>query len=344
MALIDDYIADLANIQRLYEANWVLPYANAYVVAHTSFKETLQSQADLDKFKLDLFLTAATIGFGAGMGAIFGKAATVASVAVDQALTQVCNRNMQRTFNLMASISASVPGTFIVEQVWAEVSTKIGAAASAQVQAMVTAAPVTAGAVQNPQTLQNDMQLYVLRAVAAAHAVAQDIRDHLTMTANEKDASARAMRAARLFSGAPTRDIIGARQVAADTMELGFYMALVMDADYIEETYNDPDTRVGGRAISERSRVGQVTQLTTAQDYPTWGHGLGVTPDGGIRRIAYDRPGSRIVDRINTLHNAKFRMDFMANGWFDNDMGGRDIARAELTLQALNWLVLARPL
>lgn len=344
MALIDDYIADLANVERLYNLNWALPYSSAYTTAHTGFKATLQSQADWDKFKLDLFMTAATIGFGAGLGAMFGKAATLGSVAVDQALAAVCSRNMTRTFNLMAAVSASVPGTFIVEQIWTNVGTKIGAAATAQVQAMISAAPASASAIQDPLIMKNDLEAYVLRIVTAAHAVAHDIRDSARMSANEKDLCATAMRTSQFFRAAPTRDLIGARQAAADIMELGFYMVLMMDADFLEETtFWQQGTRDGIRT----RRLGSVT--TSTHD-PTYGavpatrssYGLGHASTTQTS-IGYERPGSRILDRINTLYQAKFNGDFKPNGWFDTGMGRADVARAEDTIERLNKLVLAKP-
>ena len=46
MGQIENYIADLQNVQDLYNLNWVLPYGSAYATANTQFKATLQSQAD----------------------------------------------------------------------------------------------------------------------------------------------------------------------------------------------------------------------------------------------------------------------------------------------------------
>ena len=51
MGQIENYIADLQNVQDLYNLNWVLPYGSAYATANTQFKATLQSQADWDKMK-----------------------------------------------------------------------------------------------------------------------------------------------------------------------------------------------------------------------------------------------------------------------------------------------------
>lgn len=341
MGQIENYIADLQNVQDLYNLNWVLPYGSAYATANTQFKATLQSQADWDKMKMELFMTAATIGFGAGLGAMFGKAATVGSVAVDQALTVVCNRNMERTFNAMARISASVPGTFVVSQIWDTLGSKIGTAAKDQVQSLVTRPPAAA-AIRDPQVMQNDMTAYVLRAKTAAHAVAADIRDNRTMSEAEKDTVATQMRAAPFFADAPRSDVIGNRQRAADTMELAFLMVLVMDSDYIEE---HTDWQQGARDGTRTRRLGGVSVPTTDPSYgvtaaPRSSFGPGYS-NTTLTYIAYDKPGTRILDRINTLYGQRIGGVFFPNGFFDfNTYGRNEIAKAERTLAQLNQQVL----
>ncbi len=307
MALIENYIADLENVEDLYQLHWVLPYGSAYATAHAQFKETLQSQADWDKMKCELFLTAATIGFGAGLGAMFGRSA-LSAVAADQALTLVCNRNMVRTFNVMASISASVPGTFIVQQVWDTVASKIGAAATAQVQALFNQTPTSPNGMRDPLVMQNDMQAYVLRAKTAAHAVAADIRDNRTLSEAERNQFVTQMRAAPFFRDAPTRDVIVNRQAAADVMELSFYMVMVMDSDYLEES---TDWQRGAHEGQRRRNLGSVAAPTSS---PTYGvtppmrssSGLGYANTTSVY-VAYNSPGSRILNRINALYLAKFR-------------------------------------
>lgn len=342
MALIDNYITDLQNVGDLYQLHWVLPYSSAYATAHSQFRATLQSQADWDKMKCELFLTAATIGFGAGLGAMFGKSALSAVVA-DQALTLVCNRNMTRTFNVMAAISASVPGTFIVEQVWDTVSSKIGEAAKAQVQSLFTQTPASPSGMRDPLVMRNDMEAYVLRAKTAAHAVAADVRDNRTLSEAQRNQFATQMRAAPFFRDAPTRDVIVNRQGAADVLELSFYMVMVMDSDYLQET---TDWQQGAREGRRTRNLGGVSASTSS---PTYGatspmrssSGLGYANTSSVA-VAYNSPGSRVLDRINELYQSRFRADFFPNGYFDFATYGRaEVARAEQTVEQLNRRVLA---
>lgn len=340
MGMIENYIADLENVEDLYNQNWVIPFSSAYVIAHDKFKETLDSQSKLDQLKLDLFLTAATIGFGAGLGAMFGKTA-VKTIARDQAMNFICDRNMNRAFNLMHRVSNSVPGTYLVEQVWDTVASKVGDAAKKEVASLLTT-PVTSAGSQNPQLVQNDMTAYVLRAKTAAHQLAASIRDSTSLSPAEKDAFATAMRGADFFRKCPTRDIIGDRQTAADILELSFYMVLVMNTDYLEESVIG---FAGAHESMHTRRLGAVTVATTDANYNA---GTGTTTRSGLgfsqtrsTYVAYDSIGSNILDRINVLYQARFREDFQRNRFYDStDSSKAAVGKAERTIEQLNGLVL----
>ena len=61
--------------------------------------------------------------------------------------------------------------------------------------------------------------------------------------------------------------------------------------------------------------------------------------------IEYDKPGSKILDRINELYvGAKFGKEFFPNGFFDfSTYGKAEVARAENTLGRINAQVLGLP-
>lgn len=340
MGQIENVIADLQSARNLYEQNWVIPYGSAYATAKETYDKTLASQAESDKFKAELLLTVATIGFGAGMGAMFGKTAFRA-VAVDQALNFVCNRNMVRTFNAMAAISASVPGTFIVDQAWSWVEGKIGEGAKAMVSQLGQPA-TTANAMGNPQVFQNDLMQYVLRALNAATAVARDVRDNRAMNDGERDRAAQAIRNSTFMRNAPTRNLIGDPVRATQALELSMYMPIIMDADYLAEH------RQGFRGAHEfntTTRVGRVSAATSAANYgavPAARHesGAGYSVDT-YTTIEYERPGSKILDRVNELHQARFRSEFLSNRFWEFGFGRADITRAEGVLDRLNREVLS---
>jgi len=155
------------------------------------------------------------------------------ALVADQPLHFVSNRNMKRMFNVMASVSAPVPGTFIVKQTWDAVAGIVSTQAKAQVPSILTQAGASAG-ISNPQEMQNDLQGYVLRVKTAAHTVAADVRDAPVAT-SMKDAIAANLRRGRFFASAPTSSLIPDIQRAADAIELSWYMVMVMKSDYIQE-------------------------------------------------------------------------------------------------------------
>ena len=339
MGQIENVIADLQSARNLYEQNWVLPYGSSYATAKASYDKTLASQAESDKFKAELLLTVATIGFGAGMGAMFGKTAFRA-VAVDQALNFVCNRNMNRTFNLMAAISSSVPGTFVVDQVWSFVEGKIGEGAKSLVGQLGQPAS-SANSMGDPLVFQNDLLQYVLRALNAANAVARDVRDNRSMSEAEKDRAATGLRNSRFFRNAPTRNLIGDPVRAAQAIELSMYMPIIMDADYLAQH------RTGFRGAHEFNTTTRVGGVSAATSSPTYGQVPAATHQSGLgfsvdtyTTIEYERPGSKILDRVNELHQARFRSEFIANHFYNYGFGREDIARAEGVLDRLNREVL----
>jgi hypothetical protein len=337
MSQIENYIADLENVEDLYHQNWVLPYGSAYSLAHERFRSTLDDQQKYDQAKRDLFITAVTLGFGAGMGAMFGKTA-FRTVVADRALNFVCNRNMERTFALMHRVSSSVPGTYLVEGVWDAVQSQIGDQAKQLVTGLFATPGATANGVNNPQVLQNDMLAYVLRVKTTAHAVAADLRDNRSLSQADKDARASALRGADFFRNCPKRDLVGNRQTAANIMELSFYMVMVMNSDYLVEHRSGVR---GAHEVDSRRRLGAITVPTSDPTYGaeqgmrhSYGPGYSITTSV---YIDYDDLGSRVLDRTNTLYREFFSHDFISNRWYESgDTTHAALQRAERALGELN--------
>lgn len=333
MGAIENYITDLQTRLNLYELNWVNPYGSAYSTAYDKFKETLASQEKHDAMKLELFLTFATIGMGAGMGAMFGKAAFKAVVA-DQALNFVCNRNMNRMFNAMARVSASVPGTYIVDQSWDAVAGLIGTQSKALVSGLFTQAGASSG-ISAPLNMQNDLKNYVLRIQTAAARVAEDLRDSNASQA-QKDKFANDMRNSVFFKNAPTRQIIPGN--AAETIELSWYMVMATKTDFIQEHTVGFQ---GTREVNRYSNVGSINVPTTASNYgamPAGKHssGLGYSTSTSYS-IAYKDLGSKVLDRINELYKKREKEDFIPNAWYQSgDTTAAALVKAERMLDKIN--------
>ncbi|MGL6209966.1 MAG: hypothetical protein ACRC14_09085, partial [Paracoccaceae bacterium] len=61
------------------------------------------------------------------------------------------------------------------------------------------------------------------------------------------------------------------------------------------------------------------------------------------RYIEYDKPGSKILDRINTLYGKWIGGEFFDNGWFSDTYDVSEVAKAERTLDQLNTMVKGLP-
>ncbi len=339
MALIDEYIENLVDCVEAYKTYWVSPYCRAYVAAYTGFNKAQKAQADWDKLKFELFLTAASIGFGGAMGAIFGKTA-LSTIAGDAAITQICNRNMTRTFNVIAGISASKPGSFIAGAIWDKVSSKVSGEVTSQMQALFKTAPAKEQAIRDPLVMYIDLNDFVARQGLVARAVGKAIRKSTLISSDEKESLANAMMAAPFYANKPGSEVIPLVDQAAKVLELSFYMVQVMDLDYVlETTYLQQATREGTRTRD----LGRISALTTAKDYgklPAMKSQIGgAFAQTSLYSIGYDSLGGKIVERINELYQGLFKTDFIDDHWYGVSFDGSQITKAEQTLVRLNGMV-----
>lgn len=343
MAELDAFLADLENAKDNYKQNWVIPYGSAYTRAHAKFEKTLRDQDDYNKLKAELFLTAATLGFGAGIGAAFGKTA-FRTVVADNALTIICNNNMTRMFNAMHAVSASVPGTFIVDQVWDNVASHVNSAVKTQV-ASIFNGPAASASVRQPQEMQNDLERYVLRIKTATHEVGASLRDSKTLSAQQKAGFATALRNSSFYKNRPLQDLIPNIQAAADTIELSFYMVMVMNSDYWREH------TIGFQGQREIDRFRRLGEVTTATTDPSYGKGAAGRSSSGFGYnsfttvdVGYDNLGSKVLDRVNELFQARYKRDFIPNRFYQSGNTNKDaVARAERTLAAIGREIAASP-
>jgi hypothetical protein len=274
---------------------------------------------------------------------MFGNTA-LKTLAGDAALKVVCAKNMERSFNVMAWVSASKPGTFLVDKIWDQVAGKITEAAKKQVEGIFTSPAVgNLSALSEPLVFQNDLRAYTLRLKTSAFAVGQDIRDNRSLSAAQKDQMATSLYQGLFFSKAPKSDVIGDRQKAADLIELAFYMVLVTNSDYIMETTRTEkekgygvDWWVKETKYSHR-RVSDVTLPTTD---PRYGN-VPASKNGGdvTYAINYESLGNKIRDRINTIYKSRIGGTFLEGGfwdWFYTGLGKGAVAKAESTIVTIS--------
>jgi len=307
MPTLSDYHDRLTGLKEKYRRYWVNPYSSAYATAHANFHKILDDQKKYDAMKAELFMMAVTLGIGAGLGALYGKTALKA-VAFDSALKAVCNRNMYRTFNLMHSVSSSPSGSFLVGALWDEAAKKLGDTVKDRVQGLMTSIPLKQQTITNPTSFARSLDDYLLNYIIAARDICISLQDS-GLSEGEKQKFANAMFKAPLFKKAPTSDVTGPRNIAAQDIELSFYMVLLMNSDRMKKTTFYVHGAREGKKTSYRS----INVPTTSPKYPKsssahsrrFGH-----IEDTFETVDYISPGSKVAKQINKLHVERFDSKF----------------------------------
>ena len=149
---IENYIADLDTVAEKYHTYWKLPVAGAYNDAHTNYQEVLNDQSAKDKLKGELIALTMSIGVGGMMTGMLGTA-VMRTVTLESALSVVCNRNMNRTFNAMALVSANPAAHFMTKAAWDGLGDILKANTKQQIQALASQAPFRHGHSESTKNL-----------------------------------------------------------------------------------------------------------------------------------------------------------------------------------------------
>ena len=284
-----------------WKANITLPYAMAYDSAYTGFQATVKAQADADKSRADLFITAVSIVTGSILMATVAST-SLRALAGKVALDVVCERNMNRTFDLMAVANDSQTFMFAVDKVLDAAKDKLKDQLKDTVtdltnstKHMVVATPLT-------QHLQ--LEQFLTRHKLAC-SKASDLVEAAPVGDGLKDAVYKALYKAPIIT--PPKAPIDVDRLS-DKLELCFYMNLILDSDSLVTT--DSQFLLGAET-PPNSPSKPIPQMPSAPDYPrsTQGKMSGFTM-GSSQSVVYDRPGSTIRRRIDELHQKVFRTKF----------------------------------
>lgn len=325
---------DIQDTERSYVNYCITPFINLYVQARERFEETLDNQAQLENFQADICITALTLGFGAGIGAMFGKVA-LRSIVADRVVSIVADRNLERTFNLMHGVSSSVAGTYIVEEIWDRVAESLTDGVKTQIQGLFNI-PFDNSGIPYPLILQNNMSRYAYNVQSAVYTLARNIIVNQRMSDDQKNRFIGAIRNGHFMRNKPSEVLPfeGGNERATRLMELSFYLSMILSSGrLVSETYRDS---ASGTHIFRRD-LGPITSRTTDPAYPrsqSISSGLTQTYVGPT----YPHLGRVVLNRINELYSSIFNgTDFIPNGWFDSgNTTVEAVRRAEVTLEYIN--------
>lgn len=332
MTQVDECRKQLNKAQNRWHLHWKIPYADAYILAHGRYKDTLKKQGAIDKFQAELFMLAITLGVGGGLGALYGKSA-LSAVTLDKAIDFVCDRNMERTFELMHKVATSPSGTFLVGSMWGAASSQVSKATSGAVEKLMSDVPQkVTDAIKDPQMFQNSLEAYVRRFYDASLNICDDL-DKMADT-DKRDKIANSMLAAPFIAKAPTIDAVS-KATASKDLELMMYMPIIMASDHARQAKGSASKSVGG--MPGKHKEWDVKEPTSSDKYPVPYNkrtytgllsGLSKHLASGYKydylMIDYRSPGSAIMGAVNKLHKERVGGAFQVGGF-----GKDEVTRAE---------------
>lgn len=313
-----------------WQTNVAIPYAIAYDKAYDAFQNTVKAQAEADKARAELFITAASIVTGSILMATVASTALRAKVG-QIALQATSKLNMDRTFYLLVVAQDSQTFMFAVDKVIDVTKDKL----KDQMKEVVTDLTNSTSHMVVSTPLSQHLQL---DRFIKQHQLCCEKASDLVEAAPISDAAKHAVYQALFKAPIVTPPSTGINiDSLANKLELCFYMSVILDSDYLTTT--DSQMLLGAETPAN-STSKPIPQMPSARDYPRaiQGKMSGFTM-GSSQDITYDRPGSTIRRQIDKVHSAVFNTKFYeGEDWFGEvnpSMMAKELRKAEDVLNKL---------
>lgn len=330
---IQNYLLRLQNVEDRWLQNAVYPYFQAYEAAYTNYTSVMDRQRQRDAALADLLVTGLSIASGSLLTMVAGSSLMRAFV-VDRAVDIVARLNMNRVFSAMAMVERNKALSFALGKMWDDGAKRLSAEAQRRIATEVAVLNrVPPQRLLSPVGMKTSLELYVKALKTAASSAALDLNDSRALSPAEKDAEARKLAASPFMNVPPPLD-----QGAADRIELGFYLTMIVNSDRLRivNVYQQP-TRDNLTHATVSSAP--VTQSTGARDYPRR------LLDGGKQYLprqpgalftyktgGYQDVGAEVQRRVNALTRTRL----FDVGFFGDDVGFAKVQGAERLLKALS--------
>lgn len=279
-----------------WQANVVLPYANAYVTAYEGYQAAMKAQAEADKARAELFVAVAGILSGSLLMATVAQT-SIRAVAGNALLSFVCNRNLTRTFEVMAIAADNRPFMFALGKVLDTIKDRTSNAIKERAtQEFGSGVRIQTS---NPQVKQNELLEILLRSKLAAIGCAETIERSPVPEGTKARLFGELMRAP--ICNAPTgriNEVLLSKQI-----ELGFYLKAVLDSDRL--------TTIGPAIIAPPGvtppRSSSDAPIPYAPSDPRYPRPAAMDPFRGGQTITFDGIGSAVESRLDRLHRELFQ-------------------------------------
>jgi hypothetical protein len=272
------------------------PYQVAYHRAYNNFIKTLNRQANSDKLKIDLALTALSLCSGSLLTTVFAGVALKA-VAGKAVVDFICRYNLNLLFKAALYVETNKTAKFIVGAVWDQAAGMLTSQTKTLFQQNAANFPCVNNLVQKPFEIEAALTSFVDSAYLKVNAVCEDILAS-NKAAPEKEVVFKKL-AQSPFCNPPNscplpRDL-------ADRIELTFYMKLILNSDWLVKKLLVPTNTQGSPWVTVDKKP--ISQVPGEKDYPKLSHKKGdslLTPRE-MTTVEYDRIGQDIIDRMNQL-------------------------------------------
>lgn len=309
---LNEILLDLPKYQAQWESYVANPYVRAYDLALENFNRETKAQAERDRAKAEFFVFGASILTGSVMMAAFATT-SVRVLAGRAALNVICNRNLNRTFDMLHAANQNKTLMFALGGVMDEVKKLAGDQVKKAAEKFASSEPMASATTSiNYKTRLED---FINANFICIHDLVEDVRKDNSLTDAAKNRVAELARKVPFCNPPAGRKVN--EQRLAQKMELLFYMVAVLDSDKLVSyapSVGGSDHTIG-REIEYSKK--SISQLPSAQDYPK------ETQPRLMRsplphyapgqRVTYENIGSGIRDRIDALSvqtgNGKFYPD-----------------------------------
>lgn len=326
---LNRYLGEIDNKARHWNRNVGRPYVRAYDAAFSSYNNAWDQQKESDKTKAELFVLAASIATGSVLTAVLATS-SLRVVAGRVLLDTVCKYNLNRTFEVIHFTATNKAAMFAIGKVLDESRSRIGKEIQqAALKAMTSSAVVPSASAINYFTRVED---FVDTNAICAHETAVAIRDSDASTA-EKDRLVQQLEQASFYNPPPLGCIN--EQTLANKMELSFFMADILNSDFVVERVTETPSnpmlaaKVGAVPVSTKRTPIEVMPRD-GQHYPQQYRSRANFPRQGQNTsysVEINGPGSKVRDRIDVLHKSLYnnRPFFRDQGFFDLTPATRNV-------------------
>ncbi len=346
--LVNNYLADLENIERKWKSNVVDPFCLAYIDAHKNYTSTLKKQKAIDKQQAELAYLALSLIGGSILTELFRKA-SVSSALKEGAVAAMFRSNSMTAFNITASLEASPTANFIIGSLYTAVSGQIKKEVTTGIQKSIHSASAKLQ-LKSPLEIQITFNRYLRGIIIQAADFAKNIRDNTKISDSDKNKIIERLKLAPI-ANPPTTAIGKPRAAKAKDMELLFYMNLILNSDYLR-TLTGTASRGGGGIYSKNH--GAITTAPSSSNYPgttntveisgglnLFGMQVGGSVTRTVHGAAYYDLGKALKKRLEVLYkektgNAFYQKDNTDISFVNGIMGHAEMLRAENMIKTLS--------